>query len=61
MKTIILVLLAITLSGCGWFERKAASVTGGGFSTCFEDVKYVQFTSGASVAYNADGTIKTCN
>ena len=52
MKKYILVLLVVLLSGCGVFERSAASITGGGYSTCYEGVTYVQFTSGASVAYN---------
>ncbi len=60
MKTAIVLLLALALSGCGWFDRKVAAVTGGATKTCIDGVLYLQFTSGASVAYTADGKVKTC-
>lgn len=61
MKTAITVVLAATLlTGCGWVDRQVASVTGGATETCVGGVLYLQFTSGASVAYNPDGTIKQC-
>jgi hypothetical protein len=61
MKQILCVaLLASILSGCGWFDRKIAAATGGPSKTCVDGVLYLQFTSGASVAYNPDGTVKTC-
>ena len=47
------------LSGCGYVDRVAASATGHS-TMCVEGVKYIQFTSGASVAYNKDGSVKTC-
>lgn len=50
----------LTLAGCGEIERGVAGITGGGFETCHDGVRYVQFTSGASVKYNADGSIATC-
>jgi len=59
MKTLILI-LAITLTGCGAGDRIAATFTGQGSITCFMGVSYIQFTSGATVAYNTDGTIKLC-
>lgn len=61
MKIFAVVALTLTLSSCGWFDRKLASVTGGGTASCFRGVVYVQFTSGASVAYNTDGTIMLCD
>jgi len=48
------------LSGCGWFDRKMASITGSATHECVGGVEYLQFTSGASVAYKPDGSIKTC-
>lgn len=61
MKAIIIAALAaVALTGCGWFDRQVASVTGGATETCVGGVLYLQFTSGASVAYNPDGTIKQC-
>jgi hypothetical protein len=61
MKIIAVVMLALTLSGCGMWERFTAKVTGGGTETCHKGVMYVQFTSGATVAYNTDGTIMLCD
>jgi hypothetical protein len=57
IKLLAILALALTLSSCGVMERMFAGVTGGGTETCFRGVTYVQFTSGASVAYNTDGTI----
>lgn len=59
-KTILILSSVLVLSGCGWFDRKMASVTGGATKTCMDGVLYYQFTSGAAVAYNQDGTVKTC-
>jgi hypothetical protein len=59
MKTAISVLLALTLAGCGWFDRVAATTTGYA-RACIDGVQYLQFTSGATVAYTSDGRIKTC-
>lgn len=58
MKTLI-IFISLLLSSCGYFERSVASYTG--YSQyCIDAVTYYQFTSGVSVAYNTDGTIKTC-
>lgn len=58
MKTIVAIAL-LTLVGCGSADRLIGSVTG--FArTCVDGVLYLQFTSGASVAYSQDGKIKTC-
>lgn len=50
----------LLLTGCGAIEREVASFTGYS-KICVDKVEYIQFTSGASVAYNTDGTIKTCS
>jgi hypothetical protein len=60
MKSLIVVLLVVSLTGCGWFDRKVAALTGGATKTCVDGVEYLQFTSGASVAYTREGKVKTC-
>ena len=58
-KLLLIALMATTLSGCGYFERITATTTG--FSRmCVDGVQYIQFTSGATVAYNKDGSVKGC-
>ena len=59
-KTLSVILIAsILITGCGRITRMVAGVTG--YSTlCVNNVLYIQFTSGASVAYNSDGKIATC-
>ena len=56
----IVVLLVVSLTGCGWFDRSVAALTGGATKTCVDGVEYLQFTSGASVAYTREGKVKTC-
>jgi hypothetical protein len=47
------------ISSCGQASRMEASYTG--YSRmCVDGVQYLQFTSGATVAYETDGRIKTC-
>ena len=61
MKKICLLCAAVlTLNGCGWFDRQVATAMGGAAKTCVDGVQYLQFTSGASVAYNRDGSVKAC-
>ena len=46
--------------GSGYLKRQVALYTG--YSTiCVDGVRYIQFTSGASVKYNTDGTIVRCD
>jgi hypothetical protein len=62
MKTFIFAsLLILFLAGCGAAERMAVTVTGTPQATCVGGVEYLQFTSGATVAYTPAGTVKTCN
>lgn len=58
MKPTIL-LLAVMLTGCGWADRVAATATGYA-RVCVDGVEYIQFTSGATVAYTPDGKVKLC-
>lgn len=61
MKKLLVVALGVLLlSGCGKFDRQLASLTGDATETCHDGVIYLQFTSGATVKYNQDGTIATC-
>jgi len=60
MKLIVVGLLSIMLVGCGKFDRLGAAITGSS-RLCVDGVVYLQFTSGASVAYSPDGKILTCN
>lgn len=60
MKILAAVLVSMALVGCGIVERGVASATGYS-AICVNGVKYPQFTSGASVAYNKDGKIENCN
>lgn len=60
MKTIIIFAIALSVAGCGWFDRKLTAMTGEATASCVGGVEYLQFTSGATVAYTPDGKIKTC-
>ena len=60
MKYIVCLFLVLTLSGCGAWDRFGAYLTGSASHACMDGVLYYQFTSGAVVAYNKDGTLKTC-
>jgi hypothetical protein len=60
MKSTTLILLtSAALTGCGWVDRLQATATGYA-SVCVDGVEYLQFTSGATVAYTRDGKVKTC-
>ena len=60
MRTTILILLAATtLTGCGWVDRVTATATGHA-RACVDGVEYLQFTSGVTVAYTREGKVKNC-
>lgn len=61
IKLLPLLLIAALGVGCGRLDRWWAGTTGAPSRICVGGVSYLQFTSGASVEYNRDGTIKTCN
>jgi hypothetical protein len=61
MKALTILLITLMLTSCGWFDRKLAAVTGGATKTCIDGVEYLQFTSGATVAYTREGKVKTCS
>lgn len=60
MKFILVSILALSFVGCGQVSRVGAAWTGHS-TVCVDGVNYVQFTSGATVKYNRDGSINTCN
>lgn len=60
MKIVIPMILLLTLSGCGGYERMSAAVTGWSH-ICVNGVSYLQFISGVTVEYTRDGKIKTCD
>lgn len=55
---VLIIAIAIYLSS-GIFTRKVADLRGHA-TICVDGVNYIQFSSGASVKYNTDGTISTC-
>lgn len=59
-NVIILLVFCAVVAGCGKIDRGIAGWTGNASKTCVDGVEYLQFTSGATVAYNRDGTIKQC-
>lgn len=60
MKYIVAFILALSLTSCGWFDRKKSSFTGGASKTCIDSVTYLQFTSGATVQVDTDGRPVPC-
>lgn len=60
VKVIAGIMVVSALTGCGWFDRKLAAVTGGASKTCVDGVMYLQFTSGATVQYSQDGKVVGC-
>ena len=59
MKTTLTIVITLCLTGCGVWDRSVAGVTGIAH-TCVDGVMYLQFISGASVAYSPDGKVRTC-
>ena len=55
----MIVLSAFILGSCGQADRMEAQITGYS-SRCINGVLYYQFSSGVTVAYNQDGTVKKC-
>ncbi len=56
MKLLTMLFLSMTLTGCGVWDRLGVAFSGDASEVCYKGIMYVQFTSGASVAYNRDGT-----
>ena len=58
MKTIV-ILMALTLVGCGQWNRTQAKFIGY-TKTCVDGVSYLQFPSGATVQVNPSGLPVPC-
>ncbi len=59
IKLVAILLLSVSVTSCGWFERKLAVYTGYS-KMCVDGVSYLQFSSGASVQYDITGKIVPC-
>lgn len=59
MKIFLLIIL-ICLMGCGNLKRWASGITGDPSEYCYKGVKYLQFPSGATVAFDQDGKVSKC-
>ena len=59
-RALLIAALCVVMAGCGRFDRWYAGMTGAASRSCVDGVQYLQFTSGASVAYTPDGKVKTC-
>lgn len=59
-KPVVVACMAIALAGCGKIDRWWAGMTGDASEVCIDGVAYLQFTSGATVKYRADGRVATC-
>lgn len=58
--THLILALALFVSGCGIVDREIAKITGTASEVCMHGVVYYQFSSGSSVAFNQDGTLRSC-
>jgi len=61
MKLMFALAIALSLTGCGWFDRYVVANVTGYSETCVEGVIYLQFPSGVVPQYKPDGTLKGCN
>jgi uncharacterized protein YceK len=60
MKKLVFALFILTLLvGCGKVDKTVANLTGYS-EKCIDGVLYYRFSSGATVAWNPDSTVKTC-
>lgn len=55
-----LMAVLVGTAGCGGMQRDIASMSGKPSETCHEGVKYLQFTSGATVQVDATGKPVPC-
>lgn len=61
MRIAIFCFLISLLTGCGWIDRYVVANATGWSEQCVDGVSYLQFPSGVTVKYQADGTIALCN
>lgn len=60
LTALIVILGTFLLTGCGWFERKVVANFTGYSKVCVEGVTYLQFPSGVTPQYSADGKLVAC-
>lgn len=61
LSLVAIAVLALAMTGCGRTDRWIAGITGSATKECVDGVQYLQFTSGASVAYDSvTGGVKRC-
>jgi hypothetical protein len=59
MRKYLLIVLALSLTGCGAYNRTVAKYKGLS-QVCYEKVSYLQFPSGVTVQYDTTGHVVTC-
>jgi hypothetical protein len=60
MKLVLIVLSALALTGCGWFDRYVVANVSGYSKICVEGVTYLQFPSGVTPQLSVEGRPVTC-
>lgn len=60
IKFVVLLSLAVTLTGCGYVDRMVGGITGNASKTCIDGVTYLQFTSGATTQVDTNGKPVAC-
>lgn len=60
VKTIIMIICASFLIGCGYIKRSFSGWTGSPSEYCYREVLYLQFPSGAVVALDQRGNPIPC-
>ena len=61
MKYLMLSIMVLSLSGCGFFNKADGYLTGYSLVCVTKtNVMYVQFPSGSAPLYNQDGTLVKC-
>jgi len=59
-NTLLVIIFALGLTGCGRIDRAVAGITGNGTETCYKGVVYLQFTSGAVQPTDRQGNPLPC-
>ena len=59
MYILLVGVLSLSLTACGKVSQIEAKLTGNAIE-CVQGVQYIQLSSGVTVMYNQDGSIKTC-
>ena len=59
MRILFLLSAVVLMTSCGRCSREMAGIKGY-YRICVDNVSYLQFTSGSTVEYSPDGTIKLC-